>query len=305
MNRSRRPPVIAGIASIPSREQSLRQVLDSICRQVDHVEVVLNGYEAVPDWLRDGRITVTASQEVGDHADNAKFLGIGKYAGCVYFAIDDDILYPADYVARMLECMARYGGRAAVGVHGAFVPVRPGTFLQRRVWCFWDALPFDAPCSYAGTGTIALSREMMPSCPLSLFTDTGMSDLFVASRLKKQRIPVICIERPDGWLRKIPNPGHPSLWQRAQTDSVRQDRLLGQCAPWGVPDLLERCRGNVLETLPAEVRLALEAADRIARGDGIPDTWRDEFARRRDTIGRIVRHYAGPDADQIERTAPP
>lgn len=305
MNRARRSPSIAGIASIPCREQSLRQALDSIRPQVDHVEVVLNGYEAVPDWLRDPRITVTASQDVGDHADNAKFLGLEKYDDCTYFAIDDDILYPADYVARMLECMSRYGGRAAVGVHGAFVPERPGTFLQRRVWCFWEGLPFDAPCSYAGTGTIALSREMMPSSPLSLFTDTGMSDLFVASSLKMRRIPVICVGRPEGWLRKIPNPGHPSLWQRAQTDSVRQDRLLGLVSPWGVRDLLDRCRGEVLERLAPEVRIALDAADRIVRGAGVPDTLRDEFARHRETIGSLVRHLAGPDADPTRPTTAP
>lgn len=304
MNRMRRPPVIAGIASIPSRSQSLRQVLESIGRQVDRVEVVLNGYEAVPEWLRDERIGVTVSQEVGDHADNAKFLGLGKYDDCVYFAIDDDILYPPDYVARMLACLSRYGGRAAVGVHGSFVPERPGTFLHRRVSCFWDAAPFDAPCSYAGTGTIAMTREMMPAAPLSLFTDTGMSDLFVASSLKLRRIPVICIERPLGWLRKIPNPGPPSLWQRAQTDSVRQDGLLGQVAPWGVVDLLDRCRGAVLERLAPEVRVALDAADRIVRGADMPDSLREALARHWDAIRGMVRHYAGPDADRPPAAAP-
>lgn len=298
-----RPPVIAGIASIPARGQSLRQAIESICHQVDHVEVVLNGYKAVPDWLRHERITVTTSQDVGDHADNAKFMGMERYDECIYFAIDDDILYPADYVARMLECMSRYGGRAAVGVHGSFVPKRPGTFLGRRVFCFWDLLPFDAPCSYAGTGTIALSRHMMPASPLSLFTDTGMSDLFVASSLKRRGIPVICIDRPEGWLRKIPNPGHPSLWQRAQTDSVRQDRLLGEVEPWGVVDLIDRCQGEVLENLTPGVRVALDAAAAIAHGDGMPDSLRAELARHGDKVGSLVQHYAAPDAEQAPRTS--
>ena len=295
MRQKRHPPVVAGIASIPSRRQSLQLAIESIRHQVDSIEVVLNGYEDVPDWLHADTITVTTSQEVGDHGDNAKFLGMEKYDECVYFAIDDDILYPVDYVNRMMRCMARYGGRAAVGVHGAFVPEHPGTFLQRRVSCFWDGLAFDTPCSYVGTGTIALRREMMPSRPLALFSDTGMSDLFVASCLKAQQMPVICIHRSANWLRKIANPGGVSLWKLAQTDCVRQDRLLARAAPWGTGDLLDRCRGGVLETLSAEVRFALDAAHRIVRGDFISEDLRQELGHRWHSVGGIVRYFAGHD----------
>jgi len=294
MSRQRHGLVIAGIASIPSREQSLRIALASVADQVDQVEVVLNGYAEIPEWLCSPRITVTTSKEVGDHADNAKFLGMRKYEECVYFGIDDDIQYPPDYVARMLSCMERYGGRVAVGVHGAFVPERPGTFLGRRVFCFWDGLAFDAPCSYVGTGTIALGREAMPSSPLSLFTDVGMSDLFVAAHLKLQQIPVISLQRSANWLRKIPNPGHPSLWQRAQLHSVRQDAVLRLAGPWGTADLIRRCRGPVLEAFSTEVRVALEAADRIASGQMMPDGLRDDLVRMGSTIRGILHHYAGP-----------
>ena len=45
----------AHIASIPSRVESLRQCVQAIYNQVDKVYVMLNGYNEVPEFLRDLR----------------------------------------------------------------------------------------------------------------------------------------------------------------------------------------------------------------------------------------------------------
>jgi len=296
MSNKRARPVIAGVASIPSRCHSLRLVIESIVGQVDQIEVVLNGYDVVPEWLNIPRVSVVTSQDAGDHADNAKFLGMQKYDDCIYFALDDDILYPNDYVVRMLDCLSRFGAGVAVGVHGAFVPESPVTFLSRRVFCFWDALAFDAPCSYLGTGTIAVMRKVMPASPLDLFTDKGMSDLFVAAHLKSKGIPAICVNRPKNWLKKIPTRGYPSLWERAQKNSGRQDAILTREAPWGVADLLSRCRGTVSGAISPDVRLALEASDAVVRGTQISDGLRARLSQRWKVVRDLARYYAGSNS---------
>lgn len=298
-------PVVAGIASVPSRARSLKTALRSIWSQVDYVEVVLNGYDAVPPWLRGDRVCVARSQEIGDHADNAKFYGMQKYDDCIYFSIDDDIEYPSDYVARMLACMDRFGGQVAVGVHGAFVPAERVSFLHRQVFCFWDELKFDLPVSYVGTGTIAISRALMPTSPIQMFTETGMSDLFVASHLKEKGIPAICVRRPVSWLRKLSTRGLPSLWDRAQENPVRQNALLLRAAPWGATDLLDRCRAHALEVFAAEVRIALQVIEDLLNDRQISD---DSLLRLRDRwsdIRHVVRSYAAPYADRLSNLGLP
>ncbi len=299
MKTKRHGPIVAGIASIPSRAHALKIALTSIWGQVDCVEVVLNGYDVIPQWLYADRISVTTSRDIGDHADNAKFFGMQRYQDGVYFAIDDDIQYPPDYVSRMLECMDRFPENVAVGVHGAFVPATQVSFMHRRVFRFWEALTFDTPTSYVGTGTIALPRVAIPSSPLQLFTDTGMSDLFVAAHLKEQGVPVVCIKRPANWLKKIKTPGYPSLWERAQTDSSRQDKLLIQAAPWGTGDLLKRCGDHILGSIATEVRVALEVADDLASQLEISEDALVRLRERWKEVRSIIRCYAGPAADRL------
>ncbi len=293
-------PSIAGIASVPARRHSLQVAIASIWQQVDHVEVVLNGYDSIPEWLRGDRITITMSQEVGDHADNAKFLGMRKYDDCIYFAIDDDIEYPSDYVARMHDGLVRYGDHAVVGVHGAFIPQDPRTFFDRRVACFWDDLAFDMPMSYVGTGTIAMHRNVMPASPLDVFTDSGMSDLYVATHLKSMGTPVIGLKRSANWLKKIPAGGSPSLWQSAQADSSRQDALLRATAPWGTRDVLDRCRGSVWASLSPEVRLAIEIVDCISRNQKIPTSLREDFVRNRGDAIKPALFFAEKWVDRMK-----
>lgn len=241
MNVSSSLPIVAGIASIPSRTDSLRITLESIWDQVDFVELVLNGYDSVPDWLISPRIGIARSQEIGDQADNAKFYGLLKYDDCVYLSLDDDILYPPDYAIRMFASLKRYDWRAAVGVHASLLPTRPAGLLDRTVCCFWNALICDLPCSYVGTGTLGIRRSMLPEMPLSIFPQKGMSDLFVASWLKQQGCPVVGTARTSGWLQKISTPTSVSLWQLAQNDHQAQDNVIRDSAPWGIKDIMSRC----------------------------------------------------------------
>jgi len=271
--------VVAGIASIPSRVLALQKAIASMWEQVDQLEVVLNGYGSVPEWLRHPRISVAVSQEVGDYADNAKFLGIDKYDDCHYFTIDDDIQYPRDYVVRMRERLATYGEAAAVGVHGVFIPRSPQGFMDRRVHCFWNGLATDQLVSYVGTGTLALNRRLLPDSALSMFSDSGMSDLFIGAYLKSTRAPVICIGRPANWLTKIDTPNSSSLWQDVQRNSDRQSQLLKSMEPWGTEDLRDRCQGGVWEQCPIEARVGLEVADHVLSNRKIPYPLATELRR--------------------------
>ncbi len=293
-----RQPIIAGIASVPSRREHLHAVINSILPQVDHIELVLNGYAEIPDWLTDDRITIARSQDIGDHADNGKFIGLSKYSKCIYFTIDDDILYPPNYAAKLLDARDRYKGLVTVGVHGSFVPEPGGSFLNRRTHSFSKELLHDCPCSFVGTGTMAINRELLPLSPISIFTDTGASDLFIAKYLKHKRIPVICISRPNEWLRTLPSLGEESLWEKARQNCTKQDEILKKAGPWGMDDIIDRCKNLMVTALSQEVQFALDISRQITSTETVPDSARKKLSQYWPSTRKIIETYLGKEVCQ-------
>jgi hypothetical protein len=109
--------IYANMATIPKRIFHLETVVNSILHQVDVLNVYLNNFEEVPWFLNNPKINVVRSQEHGDRGDAGKFFWSDKVSGN-YFTIDDDILYPADYVQRLKESLDKRGKKCAIGVHG-------------------------------------------------------------------------------------------------------------------------------------------------------------------------------------------
>ena len=100
--------IVAGMATMPTREKTFRPAFQSIIRQVDHLYLYLDGFETIPDIVKDHpRVTATlARQEEGLHA-NGKFLGlVYEQQPCLYVSVDDDIYYPHNFVARLRARLA-------------------------------------------------------------------------------------------------------------------------------------------------------------------------------------------------------
>src|SRR5699024_9778039 len=96
-------PVIAGLATMPSRVQVLREAFNSIYWQVDEVYVFLNNFDYVPGFLKLPGVKIFRSQEFHDYKDVGKFFALRDVKEGILFTIDDDILYPPDYVSQMLS----------------------------------------------------------------------------------------------------------------------------------------------------------------------------------------------------------
>ena len=113
-------PRAATIATMASRVETFQQVLPVIHAQVDHVFVYLDGYDAVPGFLQDfDRISVYRAEEVGDLHCSSRFLCLQHLdTPTVVVSVDDDIIYPPDYVDRLVEALHQAEGLALVGVHG-------------------------------------------------------------------------------------------------------------------------------------------------------------------------------------------
>ena len=113
--------ITANIATMPCRQNQLSLMISSIIDQVDEVRVCLNDFEDMPEWLQNmDKVYLTIP--IKNYTDNGKFLnlpGTGSVSDILaannprkpeyYFTMDDDIVYPPDYVEKTIERIERYG----------------------------------------------------------------------------------------------------------------------------------------------------------------------------------------------------
>lgn len=230
-------PVIANICSIPEREGLLKQALESFSSQVDEINLYLDRYSEIPNFVKKchPNIKVHLSKDHPGLRDNGKFLSFSPtISDCYYFTMDDDIVYPPDYIEHMVQGIESYSRRAVVGLHGVLLPEYPeGYFTSfRKVHSFNYGLETNVLVNNLGTGTVAFHSSVMRGLNLSHFKKPGMADLYLSVFCKCQHIPMIALSRPDGWLRELPSP-NTSLYHEFKAVDVDQSNLVRSYTPWG------------------------------------------------------------------------
>jgi len=191
------------MASFPDREQSLPVAIASIATQVDELHLFLNNGMVFPDISLYPNITIhrSSSEDLKDVGKYASMNGVEGYL----VAIDDDILYPPDYVSRLLVEVELLDRQAVVGVHGIkYSRTEPHPHKNRIISHFTKAASgFWVDALGAGTigfhsDTITFSREDFPA--------GGMGDISVASKCLGAGVPLWCLARQSGWLNEIETP---------------------------------------------------------------------------------------------------
>lgn len=233
--RSTPAPVLAALASIQAREAGLAQVVASLLPQVDRLGVYLNGYDHVPDFLRDDRIDVARSQEHGDNGDAGKFHWAPEASG-YYLACDDDLVYPFDYVERVLAGIDRYRRQAVVGFHGSVLhPEIRDYHRSRRLTHFSRGLDTDEVVHVLSTGSLGFHTSAL-ALERADFRQPNMADLWLALVAQRQRVPLVCLRRPARWLVEIPALPGDSIYAEARRRAARgttvETELVCSHTPW-------------------------------------------------------------------------
>lgn len=230
-------PVVVSLCSIPERSALLRKTLVSLAPQVDKINIYLDRYTTVPEFIKSTHknISVVLSQDKPGLRDNGKFLPFSDLDGpCYYFTADDDIVYPPDYVATLLRRIELYGREAVIGVHGVLIPERPTGYFSgfRKVLMYKNALERDALVSNLGTGTVAFYSGCLGGLSLDMFPTAGMADIYLSLYCKNHNIPMIAVARPENWLQELQSP-NTSLYQEFVKDDLTQQVAVTAAAPWG------------------------------------------------------------------------
>ncbi|MEV3806028.1 glycosyltransferase family 2 protein [Aeromonas veronii] len=221
--------IYASLATMPSRLESLEKVIDRILPQVDEINVYLNNFTNVPEFLKHKNINIEKSQNNGDLRDNGKFFFSDKITSSYIITVDDDIIYPQDYVQKLVSALATYKNKAAIGVHGViFAENIEKYFTGRTVYGFNKSLCSDRIVNLLGTGTLCYHTDTLNLNHLD-FKTTGMADIWTAIFAKRQQIPMICIKRPESWMKVFHNKNTITLYEEFKdNDSVQTNLLLNE-----------------------------------------------------------------------------
>lgn len=197
--------IIAGIASIPERENALKLVINSIIKQVDEIFVYLNNYKSIPDYLKHHKIKAFLSKnEIDDLGDIGKFYKINKLKG-YYFTMDDDIVYPADYVIKMIDKIEQHKRKYVVSLHGRIFDKLPVHSYYKGHTSAFQCLSLvkkDAFAHVVGTGVLAFHTDTI-KIKLSDFKASNMADIWFSKKCHDNNVKCLIMAHENRWIREI------------------------------------------------------------------------------------------------------
>lgn len=208
--------IAVNLATYPLRRENLRNVVASLARQADLVNVVLNEYTAPLAELEDFKNVRQILPQL-DTKDTGKFYPDLKGVETVLL-VDDDIIYPSDYVALTLKRFRAIKAPAIAGYHGSTY-FKPRFSLVPRRFKIWASHPKKIGRSRAvldftkaleqfvivdelGTGTTVMRAVDMP--PYRYVADAQkMVDVRLARWCYERGISPVALPRAENWLAKV------------------------------------------------------------------------------------------------------
>ncbi len=277
--------IVAGMATVAGNEVALRATVMSLLPQVDRLYVYLNHFREVPAFLRRlSKVTCHVDTDGRRYGDAGKFWGLEQSPDAVYVTCDDDLIYPPNFVERLVEELAQVDGRAAVGVHGALIlQPCPGYYRDgsRAVLHFERPLMRRRRVHVVATNACAFHSNVV-KMTMGHFKAANMGDIWLAQYLQQERIPAYVVPRPGRWLVPI-EVNRPTIYEQSRAgsgsaydSSRRQDEVLSTMYPVSLLDA-----GQHVEAPPTLIFSAEHPT-------GVGETIAAIAARHRDAIAVVV-----------------
>lgn len=213
--------IAANLATYPKRLSFLPHILRAVAPQVDIMNVVLNEFSAPPDFMSE-HSNVNAIIPDHDTKDVGKFFP--DVSGSEYlFLIDDDIIYPADYVESTLKSFMSLESDRLIGGYHCSIYSRPRFSLEgggyrgklrelanyyrrpNEIARYRKFLAFefgqDQPLfvDQIGSGTAVMRSVDRPPYEF-MRTSQRFVDVRLARWCFERRIARVSLPRPAGWI---------------------------------------------------------------------------------------------------------
>lgn len=194
--------IIANMATFPARKDMVIDVIKSIHNQVDRINLCLNEFISIPkEYAKFSKLNPVIPQK--DYKDVGKFIHPIELDK-TYILIDDDIIYPPDYIDILQSYYDKFSDlNVVVGTHGViYSDIYNGSFKARKVFSFRQALDKVRVVNQLGTGTVFLKGSQLP--PLSYMEGSQKYvDVRFSKYLYEKGISLLCIPRKANWQKEI------------------------------------------------------------------------------------------------------
>jgi hypothetical protein len=209
---------VAGMATIPDREEMLKIAVDSIYNQVDAIYIAFNNYKEFPEWIDDRKIHAFITDNT--FGDAEKFRHVGE-TNQYFFSIDDDLVYAPDYVEYMIDGIERY--KSIVTLQGRNYPVPVSSFLKYidNYKCYKEVSK-DIKVHLGGTDVMAFDiNTYQPD--FAIFKKANMADSWIAMDAFNKDIPIWVLKHPDQYI-GYSNPKK-TIWNSWRDDTTQSSIL--------------------------------------------------------------------------------
>lgn len=209
----------AHLATIPSRESTLKLVLDSIVPFVDHTFVSLNGYHHVPDFLN-AMTTVTYRVQSNERGDANKMSFLNEVTGKVLIT-DDDLLWNPNAINLLLRKVNQYGCPCSFHGKKYIPPIRNFKIIQENYRCL-NSVVGDHEINCIGTGTLMFDTSMI-KLSMADFPYPNMADILFSKVAVSQGVKLMAVEHKAGVVGYL----HPkdTIWNQTKDYSLHTSIL--------------------------------------------------------------------------------
>jgi len=223
--------ISANMATFPLRKKASIKAIESIYDQVDVVRIYLNEYESVPKEYIRNKIEVVYSGV--DLKSSGKVFWANE-PNQYYFCIDDDILYPSNYVDSTIRKLQEYDDDVIVSYHGR--KFRKGQRVQNYFKGYLEYYHFgqekigDSEVEVIGNGVSCWNTNNI-TVDWTKFSMLHMDDIFVSIQAKQQGKKRMVLEHTKNFLQPIET-DNVSLYKTYYRKSAEQTRLFNSVNWW-------------------------------------------------------------------------
>jgi hypothetical protein len=200
-----------GIATINSRADSLQITLQSLMNQTvkaDSINVYNNDDDELPDLT-----------------DNAKFFPAINADG-IYFACDDDLLYPPDYIERTVTALSKYP-KHILTYHGRKLTARGVSYYRHNhkvIRCL-GYLHSDTFVDVGGSGVAAWRTDSFDATHLHRHPNRMMADLVMSQAAAMQGIKIMCLAHNAGWIQHNEIDMSQTIFRKCRNNDAAQSEI--------------------------------------------------------------------------------
>lgn len=227
VHRKGRIPVLVVMPTVPARQRMAHLVVQTLLQQqVDRFVVFLNGYPSDFSISDDPRVL-----QIHNSLDTGPIVRYreGALGHGVVLSVDDDLVYPPDYVEGILHHLTTLGRGIAISQHAALWNGADKSYAARSPLHYSGQRQDFTECDYLGSGTAGFWGEDFESLrgePPPRLVDED--DIWMSARLRAQGIRLVRPPSRRNWIRSQPEACHvTSLYSLAAKNGFKaRDRAM-------------------------------------------------------------------------------